>query len=166
MLLPRIAVGRGVLTAVATVMVACANASTFSPVAAGAPGAYAEQRFAPDHYLITLGVSRSTPHDQIETDLLYRAARLTIASGYDSFLIVRERMPSWQSAVPGYGYTYWQPGMGGGWYTVPEPRYGQPTQATAEVILKTGLPARGEPGVYDAQRLIKDSGAAPPTLPR
>jgi hypothetical protein len=63
--------------------IACATA--YQPMARG--GGYTETRVGDTKYSVEFRGNRSTSHEEVEKFLLYRCAELTVASGYDYFVI-------------------------------------------------------------------------------
>ena len=79
------------LLAVATLS-ACATATPYQPNIAvqpgrAAPGGFSEQRVEPDRYRVSFAGNSLTSRETVESYLLYRAAELTAAQGYDWFTI-------------------------------------------------------------------------------
>src|SRR5690242_7138359 len=82
-----------IIAAVAGVagLAACATPTPYQPLGAGnsrASGGFAEQRVAPDLYLVSFTGNTLTSRQRVESYLLFRAAELTLQNGYDSFTIV------------------------------------------------------------------------------
>ena len=55
--------------------------------AGGIHGGYSDQRLAPNRYRVRFHGNELTSRERVETYLLYRAAELTVANGYDWFAI-------------------------------------------------------------------------------
>lgn len=69
-------------------LAACGTATPYQPV--GAPtsqgyGGYSDVQIQPDRWRVTFSGNDLTSRETVETYLLYRAAELTVQSGYDWF---------------------------------------------------------------------------------
>ncbi len=112
---------------------ACATATPYQPQIAGqrVSGGYSETRLDENRYRVNFSGNSFTSRETVEGYLLYRAAELTVESGYDWFQITDhtteadrrtyvERSPRYS---PWYGssYLYWRPHWryyrGGVWAT-------------------------------------------------
>jgi hypothetical protein len=175
----------GAVLGLALSLAACTGPTPYQPNLAGqrVSGGYSDVRIAPDRYRISFAGNNLTSRDRVEGYLLYRAAELTLQSGYDSFVILDRlterdqrtyvRPDPFYRPYYGMGYGYWRPhwryyrrGFGwDSWY----PYYGSPFwadridlrtvqrfEAHAEIQLRRGMPAAGEERVFDARRVIQD----------
>jgi hypothetical protein len=126
-----------------------------------------------------------TGRDTVEGYLLYRAAELTVAQGFDVFSVVeRKTDKSTQTYVDpdpmfrpwyGPGYGYWRPswryyGAGFGWRSW-DPFWGGPFwgesldvhtvdrfEATAEIVMSKGPKAEGDVSAFDARAVMANLG--------
>ena len=126
----------------AAALAACTTATPYQPYrphsAGGIHGGYSEQRLAPDQYRVRFHGNSMTSRDRVEGYMLYRAAELTLQSGYDWLLVVDRNTehdvrtvvqpdpyyrpwygpgygywrPEWRYYIPGSGWNYWHGGMG------------------------------------------------------
>jgi len=165
------------LTALA--LVACATATPYQPLGTkGAKGGYSDQKIEANRYRVTFAGNSYTSRSRVENYLLYRAAELTIASGYDGFTIVqRDTERNVETRVsPGLGgpYGWWQPswryyGGGFGWRSW-DPWFGDPFwadsidvstidryEATAEIVMTRGQ-GSSDPRNFDARQVIANLG--------
>jgi len=123
--------------AVALALVACETATPYQPLT-GSKGGFTEQRIEPDHYMVTFAGNAYTSRQKVENYLLYRAAELTVANGFDGFTVVQnntDRQAKTQIRDSGLRptgslYEGWNPywryyGGRYGWRTW-DPRYGSP----------------------------------------
>lgn len=99
--------------AVALGLSACATATPYQPLASGnaVSGGYSEQKLDDVHFQVSFRGNDATSRARVETYLLYRAAELTIAHGYDWFEMVDKHTHN-------NGSTYiegWGPDVGWGW---------------------------------------------------
>jgi hypothetical protein len=162
--------------AAALALAACATATPYQPLGTrGASGGFAEQRIEPNRYRVTFVGNDYTSRQRVENYLLFRAAELTLANGYDSFTIVRrdtERdvdtrvydtglrspysywRPSWRYYGGRYGWRHWDPWYGGPfWGDTIDVRTVERYEATAEIVmLRGGRP--GDPSSFDARQVI------------
>ena len=165
----------------ALALAACATATPYQPLGTrGSSGGFAEQRIEANRYRVVFSGNDYTSRQTVENYLLFRAAELTVASGYDGFTIVRhdtdKNVDVYQS--PSYGrYGYWRPywryygGSRYGWRSW-DPWFGDPYwgdrvsidtveryEAMAEIIMYRG--ARTDPSSFDARQVI---GNLQPTI--
>lgn len=124
---------------------------------------YSDERLTQNRYRVTYSGTVATPRSVVEDYLLYRAAELTLASGYAAFTFdtrdtkAKTTYLSSFSAFPNpYGYPdpfgwYWH-----SWpydedvQTRPVTRY----DAYAEIVMLTADQAKAEPHALDAQDLM------------
>ena len=117
-------------------LAACETATPYQPLQHGSQvsGGYTDQKLDANHYAVTFKGNSDTPRATVESYLLYRAAEITIAQGYDWFETVSRSTDrtqnTWVDPFYGPGYAwggfrpYWSfygPGWGwggyrGGWY--------------------------------------------------
>lgn len=165
---------------VALVVAACATATPYQPLGTrGASGGFTEQRIEQNRYRVVFAGNDYTSRQRVENYLLYRAAELTVANGYDGFTIVRrdtERdvdtrvydsglrspyyggmyggwRPYWRYYGGRYGWRGWDP-----WYGDPfwgdsiDVRTVERYEAMAEIVMFRGR--RGDPQSFDARQVI------------
>lgn len=121
----------------AVAVAACATSTPYQPLR-GSGGGFAEQQIAPNHYRVTFVGNDYTSRQKVENYLLYRAAELTVAQGFDGFTIVNRDtdrnvqhqvydtgirypdrslyggwQPYWRYYGGGYGWRNWDPWYGG-----------------------------------------------------
>lgn len=88
-------------------LTACAPAPTPYQAAAGPYGfGYSEQQIEQNRYRVTFKGNADTPRQQVENGLLYRAAQLTKANGFDYFIVVTqntEPQTRYVSTFEGFG---------------------------------------------------------------
>ena len=152
-------------------LAACATATPYQPLGVGGvSGGFTEQRLAADRYRVTVVGNQFTSRARVENYLLFRAAELTLANGYDSFTIVRrdsERnidtrvvpsgpdpywRPYWRYRGP-FGWRYWDPWFGDPfWADTVDVRTIESYEATAEIVMLRGR--RADPMNFDARQVI------------
>jgi len=170
---------RSILTPLtALALVACATATPYQPLGTrGSSGGFTEQRIENNRYRVSFLGNSYTSRQRVETYLLYRAAELTLANGYDGFTIVqRDTDRDVQTQVyPGLGgpYGWWRPSWrfyGGrfGWRRW-DPWFGDPFwadtvdvrtitryEAMAEIVMFRGRPT--DPRSFDARQVVANLG--------
>lgn len=159
-------------------LVACETATPYQPLQHGShvSGGYTDQKLDADHFEVTFAGNSDTPRSTVESYLLYRAAELTVAQGYDWFETVerhteREKRtyidpdpfygpgyewgyfrPYWNYWGPGFGWAGWGPYWGADIQTV------QKFQATAEISLHHGRKPPGYARGLDAHEVLGNLG--------
>jgi hypothetical protein len=159
-------------------LAACETATPYQPLQRGSKvsGGYTDQKLDADHFQVTFAGNTDTSRATVESYLLYRAAELTVAQGYDWFETVQrstDRMkrtyvdpdpfygpgyawgyfrPYWNYWGPGYGWAGWGPYWGADIQTV------QKFQATAEIALHHGPKPPGNPRGLDARQVLSNLG--------
>jgi hypothetical protein len=144
--------------AVALALAACATATPYQPLR-GSSGGFSEQRIEQNRYRVSFTGNSYTSRQRVENYLLYRAAELTLANGYDTFTIVRrdtERdvdvrtspgwgsyspywRPSWRYYGRPYGWRHWDPWFGDPfWADRVDIRTVTSYEAMAEIIMGRG----------------------------
>jgi hypothetical protein len=161
---------------------ACTTAATpYQPYlaegAGGVHGGYSDLRLAPNRFRVKFHGNELTSRERVENYLLYRAAELTIANGYDRFAIADRRTehdvqtyvrqppfgsiwrPDWRYYRPGYGWDAWYPGYGGPfWADTIDMRTVEAFEAEAEIVLEKGAPSPTERQTFDARRIVAEIG--------
>lgn len=143
------------------VLGACATATPYQPARDDGKG-YTEQRIESNRYRIAFNGNSSTPRETVENYLLYRAAELTLNSGYDYFMLsgndteartrYSQSVSAFGSPFFGYGWGY-RSGIGVGVSTsTPITDY----QAQAFVLMFKGKKPDADPNAYDA-RAVRES---------
>jgi hypothetical protein len=158
------------MVAAATTLAACSSGPTPYQPAAGYDRGYSEQKIESDRYRISFKGNSMTERDTVENYLLFRAAELTLQSGYDSFTIV-ERDTDKDSRIRSTGfnsrfsYMYFSPRWG--WMHSWDPFWSSPSryeevtsyEAFAEVVMKRG-PKGDDPKSFDARQVSDNLGAS------
>jgi hypothetical protein len=106
----------------------CASVTPYAPaVRPGAQG-FSETRLEPNRYALIFNGNASTAREQVENGALYRAAELTLAAGFDHFIVAARATdadsrtvsfgPRFSSAFDYWGYDPrfgWRPFAGPYW---------------------------------------------------
>jgi len=164
----------------AAALSACETATPYQPLRKGAAtaGGFADQKLDDNRFRVTFAGNDLTARETVETYLLYRAAELTVAQGFDWFETVdRHTETDRQTYVdplygPGpYGYGWgWRPswryygGFGwGGWG--PYGRWGgadiqtvKKFEASAEIVMRHGPKPEGDARALDARAVMTNLG--------
>lgn len=156
----------------------CAGPTSYHPAEDGR--GYAEQALEADRYRVTFSGNSLTSRETVENYLLYRAAEVTLAQGYDHFVVVdqdTERHTTYRSTfsgVGGYGgyglygplygpyyAPYYGPGAGGIASASSWPR--DSYTAYANIVMRRGAKPADDANAYDARAVIEEIG---PTVTR
>jgi hypothetical protein len=163
-------------------LAACETSTPYQPLAASESswGGYADHRLGDDRYQISFSANEFTPLRTVDDYLLYRAAELTVAQGYDVFKMADLQQVGQRAGFTGLGAatasleerTYWRPALSfdpaegrSSWkygaYLGEAGRSARSTahqrgrfQATAEIILLHGRKSADNPAVFDAHQVM------------
>ena len=133
---------------------ACASGPEFHPLKGGV--GYSDAQLQSNRFSVSFAGDSSTPRDKVDQYLLYRAAQLTLANGYDYFTVMdkqTDRSTEYQSYGFGsrwIGPGWYRPGWRSSWWgidpvlddvsTVPSNRF----NATAAITMWAGVAPVGE----------------------
>ncbi len=166
--------------AAALTLTACETATPYQPANTQGDqvsGGYSDQQIEPDRWRVSFAGNDLTSRDTVEKYLLFRAAQLTLAQGYDWFETTdrhTERKtdyvgdaswggywgPQWGLWSPrvGWGYGYWG---GPGWAGWEGPgavdieqvrRY----NASTEIVMGRGPKPANDPKAFDAHAVVQN----------
>jgi hypothetical protein len=154
-------------------LAACETATPYQALnpAHAEAGGYAEQRLNPDRWEVSFHGNSLTSRETVEQYLLYRAAELTVAQGYDWFL-TDDRQTDRQTHTqidplygPGFGYG-WRPawrfrgayGWGGWGYGAPvDVRQYSRFEVSAEIVMGKGS-RPGDSRALNAHEVLTNLG--------
>ncbi len=173
-LIPGIAAKAIAGAAAAMLLTACATQTAYAPQDASGYG-YSESRIESNRFRVSFRGNSLTDQETVETYLLYRAAELTLQTGYDWFEIVdRDTEANRRVVGSGFGpsypgfyrspfsYRYFHPAYG--WYPWYDPfwndvDYREVTryEADAEVFMGNGAKS-DSPRAYDARDVQANLG--------
>lgn len=133
---------------------ACATVTPYQPEKDGQ--GYTDTKLESNRYKISFAGNSMTPKQTVENYLLYRAAELTLASGYDYFVVAQQGTDSEtrysQTFSGGFGGFYWGPrsalGLGVG-TSIPSTEY----QAEANIVMFKGKKADADVKAFNAREL-------------
>jgi hypothetical protein len=150
----------------------CATPAAYAPRGPGQQTGYTDRQLAANRWRVTFTGNSATPREQVEDDLLLRAAEVTLAAGYGHFLFdTRDTKAQTNvTAFPDYAPGPW----GRGWGF--RPRWGYDPlgpdvdivtttryQAYAEIVVLTDEQSAHEPRALDAHAVIQH--VTPPAAP-
>ncbi|MGO4409849.1 MULTISPECIES: CC0125/CC1285 family lipoprotein [unclassified Brevundimonas] len=163
-----------VAAALGAALAACSTATPYQPM--GAPssegaGGYSDVQLQPDRWRVTFAGNSLTSRDTVETYLLYRAAELTVQSGYDWFTTAQR---STDATTQAYAYPIdrpWGPAWGPRWryhdgigvWRRWDPWGSDPFfdvdlvtqyEASAEIIMGRGAKPADDPHAFEARSLM------------
>lgn len=179
-------IARAAALVAAVLLFGCATATPYQPDIAGQriSGGYSETRLANNRYRVHFSGNTLTSRETVEGYLLYRAAELTVQSGYEWFRITDntteadrrtyvDRFPRYEPWY-GSGYAYWRPHWryyhGGAWSTwhpygrAPfwaydvDVRTVERFEAEAEIVMRRGPMRTDDSRAFDARRVLQDLG--------
>ena len=166
-------------------LAACATATPYQPNVRGnaASGGYSDYRVAENRFRVTFAGNSLTSRDTVERYLLFRAAELTLAQGYDWFSTVerdtevRTRYRDYGFSGPRFGYSpYFSPhwryygryGWSGfydpfGWDRDVDIREIRRYEASSEIVMGRGPKPAADPRAFDAREVV---ARVAPMVPR
>jgi hypothetical protein len=157
-------------------LTACETATPYQAMDHGAhvSGGFKDQKLDADHFQVSFAGNSLTSRGTVENYLLYRAAEITVAQGYDWFETVGRHThadtetyaepyggaygwgyfrPYWRVYGPGYGWGPW--GLWGAGYDVHKiERF----EASTEIALHHGPKPPGEARALDAREVLANLG--------
>lgn len=171
--------------AIAAGLSACETATPYQPLAHGSAvsGGFSDQKLDADHYRVSFKGNTLTSRKTVETYLLYRAAELTVAQGFEWFETVERHTerdkrtyldpdpfygpgyawgyfrPSWAFYGRGYGWRRWGPYWGDPfWADSATVETVQKFEASAEVAMGHGPKPAADPRAFDAREVMANLG--------
>lgn len=162
------------LLASATLLAACASSgpTPYQPASANYSRGYTETKIEDTRYRISFKGNALTERETVENYMLYRAAELTLQSGYDTFTISnrdtdKDKRTRYNDGFygPRFSYMYFSPRFG--WYGAYDPfwndsaRYQEVTsyEAFAEIVMTKG-PKGSDPNSFDARQVSQNLAPA------
>lgn len=150
----------------------CIQPTPYSARTEGSPTGYTDEQLAKNRFRVTFAGNSATPRATVENYLLFRAAQVTLASGYTAFAFDdrdTKAKTTYFSSFDGFPGPY-GPYRHFGWYwhswgfdndvqTRPITRY----EAYAEIVMLTPDQAKADPRSLDAQDVLTRLG--PRVLP-
>ena len=162
------------LTLMACLLAGCMTPSPYAPRLEGQQTGYTDRALTQNRYRVTFTGNTATPRETVESYLLLRAAEVTRAAGYSSFVFDTRNTNtnrSYQTVPYGPPDPFWgRPprfGYWGGWGFAYDPMVDVVVRtnydAYAEIVLLTPDQAAKEPRALNAGEVISRIGpdAAP-----
>jgi hypothetical protein len=171
--------------ALAGALSACETATPYQPLQKGSTtsGGFSDQSLDANHFGVTFEGNYVTSRQTVETYLLYRAAQLTLAQGFDWFETVDRHTERDQRTYlyadpfygPGYAWGYWRPSWrfyGGGfgwgswgpywgdpfWANSVQVQTAQKFQASAVIVMGHAPKPPGDLRAFDARAVMTNLG--------
>ena len=157
------------VVAAATLLSACSTGPTPYQPAGGYERGYSETRLEDTRYRISFKGNSLTERETVENYMLFRAAELTLQSGYDIFTVSnrdtdKDKRTRYAGFGPRLSYMYFSPRWG--WVNAWDPfwnetRYEQVTsyEAFAEIVMSKG-PKGSDPNAFDARQVSQNLSAS------
>lgn len=173
-----------VAAALSAGLAACATPTPYQPNIRGASsaGGYSEVRVEPNRYRVNFTGNSLTSRETVEGYLLFRAAELTVESGYDWFTVVDRDTdktsrtyvepdpfyrpwygsygfwrPSWRYYGGAYGWRGWDPFWGDPfWADRVDVRTVERYEASAEIVMQKGAKPADDVKAFDARAVIEN----------
>ena len=170
----------GAVIVLALMASACTTPTPYQPLpsAGSERGGYSDQRLEENRFRVTFTGNSMTSRETVETYLLYRAAELTIANGYDWFVMAdraTERHsqtyldrpfgpgpwgywgPSWRYYGRGFGWRSWDPFWGDPfWDSQVNVQTVDRYEASAEIVMGHGPKPADNVRAFDARQVISN----------
>lgn len=151
----------------ALILTACVSQPVYGPRGPGQSAGYTDERLAENRYRVTYTGNSITHRETVEDFLLYRAAEVTLQSGFSHFSFdTRDTKahttyystfiggwPGWHSRWRGHGW-YWHSWPYDEDITTSMTRY----EAYAEIVMLTPEQAKDDPYSLDAHEVIDNLG--------
>lgn len=144
----------------------CVKPTPYKAVEDGSSYGYKDERLEENRYRITFSGNHLTDRSTVENYMLYRAAEITLAQGFDYFQIVtKETDAQTDYGYPGYGPSVFVFGGGGrgafGWGVGSHHYYGpsNPQQwftMVANIVMRKGEKPADDTSAYDARAVLNN----------
>lgn len=159
----------------ASVLAGCVTPTPYGPRVEGSSTGYTDERLAQNRYRVTFTGNTVTPRAAVEDYLLYRAAQVTLDSGYAAFEFDTRDTKAKTIYLSTFDNFPYGPGYGPfGWYwhnwafddTEIQSRPVTRFEAYAEIVMLTSEQAKSEPRSLDARDVMARLGprVLPPPL--
>ena len=170
------------MAALAGGLAACQTATPYQPLRPGYAdaGGYSDLRLEQDRWRVTFQGNSLTSRETVESYLLYRAAELTVAQGYDWFETVERKTdkhtetyadtdpfgrygygwhPYWRYYGGGHGWRHWDPFWGDPfWADDIDIQTVEKYEASSEIIMHHGAKPTGDSRAFDARDVTANLG--------
>lgn len=136
---------------------ACATVTPYQSLTKGM--GYSEQKLESNRYKVSFSGNSSTPKQTVENYLLYRAAEITLANGYDYFVTAQRSTDAdtrytqtFSGGFGNFGYYSWYPRNAFG-ANVGTSTSSTEYQADADILMYKGSKPEGNLRAFDAREL-------------
>lgn len=154
---------RGLAWILAAALAGCATATPYQPQQGGF--GYAEQKIESNRYRVTFAGNSSTELQTVENYVLHRAAEVTLAQGYDHFVVsdratqgeADDRRPAVTFGFGGFGFGRHHHG-GIGIATTTGGREDTRYQGAVEILMKRGRKPADDVNAFDAREILENLG--------
>lgn len=151
--------------AIALAAALLAGCATATPYQAATDGyGYAEQKLEANRYRLSFTASSATPRETVRNYLMYRAAELTLANGYDRFLLAEQGVAEEAGRGARTGVSFGLGSFGGstgfGLGVGTGLGGGEDLRAQAEVLMYAADAAEVPAAAYDAREVKSNLQAA------
>ncbi|OXE35134.1 MAG: hypothetical protein CGW95_15735 [Phenylobacterium zucineum] len=163
----------------AAALAGCATTTAYQAKTPTSAQGFTETKLEDNRFRVSFAGNTVTSRETVETFLLYRAAELTLAQGFDTFLVVDRHTDTKSRTLdmdPWHGpFGGWHPdwniydGYGFGWgpyWSDPHLRFGhsretvtvEKFQAQAEILMVKGPKDAADPKAFDAHSVLANLG--------
>lgn len=156
--------------ALASGLTACETPTPYQPLQAGSvqatSGGYSETKIEANRWRVSFSGNEQTPRAAVETDMLYRAAELTLAQGFDWFEAAQRHTdthsrgyvndpfgPWW--GPPGFRHRFWGDPF---WAEDVEFQTQLRYDASVEIVMRHGSKPADDPHAFDAHAVVANLG--------
>lgn len=166
------------VAALACLVTACVAPTSYAPARMYGGVGYSEIDLGEGRYRVSFSGNSLTPAETVDAYLLRRAAELTLADGYDHFVIesfigdvdrrlysVRQGYYGATSSRDPVGATTYRPGLPPG---EDNPYYGQTQvrhEVAADIVMGQGPAPEAAKGAFDARAVLAGEARLPPRDP-
>ena len=134
----------------------CASVAPYQPLRSGV--GYSEQRLESTRYRIVYAGNSATPRETVQNYVLYRAAEVTLANGYDGFtLVTQDTQAEERGSASSFSFGFGGIGIGSrsslglgvGTGTGGKPEY----HGSADIVMFRGSKRSDDLRAYDAREI-------------
>jgi hypothetical protein len=159
-----------VVAALGGALTACETATPYQPLQTGAvqapAGGYSESKIEDNRWRVSFAGNEETPRAVVESDMLYRAAELTLAQGYDWFEAAQRHTDSHTRGYvddpfgpwwgpPGFRHRFWGDPF---WADDIEFQTQERFDASVEIVMRRGPKPADDPHAFDARAVVANLG--------
>ncbi len=154
---------------------ACSTITPYQPAEAGRTHGYSDFQIDKNHFKVSFSGNSITSREQVEVNLLYRAAEITLQRGYDYFILLNKETDKQTSFINSGYYRPYYPGFYwdfyGSYHPFYDPYYSRGFYnpywssesrevirytVSADIALKLGKKKSDEENVYYARDILNN----------